>query len=187
MKSHLRLEIERLRKENLRLKRRLLVDDLTGLYNAKCLKQRLRRCLGVRKSRENEGAALLFIDVDYFKEINLAHGHLAASRILNQVGQVIARVIRADDLGFRYGGDEFVVLVKGGDELAKVMGERIRSAIAEQVFCEQGLGGIAQVRLTVSVGVRVIRENDTAKEVLEAADRAMYEAKRLSRNTVVAA
>lgn len=179
-------EIERLREENARLRRDLATDELTGLYSARHFRERLEECVDDMWQRGVK-PALLFIDVDHFKSINETHGHAAAGRVLRQVGRLIATLIRVDDMAFRYGGDEFVVLVSGGEEGARGAGERIRRAIEKHEFGVRGLKGFQAVRLTVSVGVRVFRNGDSTERILEEADRAMFEAKRRSRNAVVAA
>lgn len=178
-------ENQRLRLEVTRLRRELSRDDLTGLFNARHLRERLEDCIDdmIVKGRK---PALLFIDIDRFKEINEEHGHAAAGRVLHQMGRLIASLVRMDDVAFRYGGDEFVVLVDGADAGAKLVGERIRSSIEEHVFRTLGLAGVVDVRITVSIGVRVIRPGDSATDLLDEADRAMFEAKRKSRNTLVA-
>lgn len=182
----LRHELECVKTENASLKVALHQDDLTGLLNARALRERMSECIS---NFQHEGAvpALLFIDVDHFKEVNELHGHQSAGRVLEQVGRIIGRVVRTNDLAFRYGGDEFVVLVAGGLFGAKLVGERIRRTIESTLFQVSGLSGKQTVRLTVSVGARVIKEGEKAETVLQEADRAMFEAKRNSRNTFVAA
>jgi diguanylate cyclase len=185
-KNELVSEVVRMRSRIKELQTELLIDDLTGLYNARYLKQRIERSLQAMRANE-ECPALLFVDVDYFKSINELHGHQTGGELLNQVGRIISRVIRVDDLAFRYGGDEFVVLVNGGLEGGRVVGERIRQSIESAEFTVNGLRGLATVKLTVSVGLRVIRPEDTGRTILDEADKAMFEAKRNSRNTLVAA
>ena len=179
-------EVAALKEKNAELQHDLLEDDLTGLYNARALRERLADSI---RQFENEGTvpALLFIDVDHFKSINEMHGHQAAGRVLEQVGRIIARVVRNHDLAFRYGGDEFVVLVSGGENGAWLVGERIRKTIEDTEFRVRGLRGGQAVRLTVSVGARVMRKGDRVEQLLQDADRAMFEAKRNSRNCFVAA
>ena len=179
-------ENERLKQEIARLKDELATDDLTGLYSARHFRDRLEECVDEMWRRKVQ-PALLFIDIDHFKSINEAHGHAAAGRVLRQVGRLIATLIRVDDMAFRYGGDEFVVLVSGGIEGARGAGERIRAAIESYSFGVRGLQGVKNVALTVSVGVRAFCPGDSTERILEDADRAMFEAKRRSRNTVVAA
>lgn len=182
--EELQLEVTALRAKVRELQTELMLDDLTGLFNARYLKQRLEEAI-VQRAETNP--ALLFIDVDYFKQVNEKHGHHTGGSLLNNVGRMISDLIRVDDIAFRYGGDEFVVLVTGGLDGAMLIGERLRKAIEETSFMVQGLRGAAEVRLTISVGVRVIRDGDTPKLIIDEADRAMYEAKRGARNTLVAA
>ena len=172
--------------ENERLRKELATDDLTGLYSARHLREHLENGMDEIWGKGST-PALLFIDIDYFKGINEAHGHAAAGRILRQVGRLIASLIRVDDTAFRYGGDEFVVLVTGGAEGAKGVGERIRKAIEKHEFKVRGLNGFDSVRLTVSIGMRAFQPGDSTQNILEEADRAMFEAKRRSRNVLVAA
>jgi diguanylate cyclase (GGDEF)-like protein len=180
------VEITRLKQENSRLQNELLRDDLTGLWNARCLRERLGESIRSRLIEKQE-PSLLFIDVDRFKEVNEWHGHRAAGEVLGQIGALIASLVRNKDIAFRYGGDEFVVLVCGGDSGARQVGERIRAAIEAHEFVVEGLNGLATVRVTVSLRLRVIMDGDSTQSILEAADRAMFEAKRNSRNTLMAA
>lgn len=184
--ADLHAENLRLVEENKRLKQELVTDELTGLYNARHLRAQLAQKIseGLKKG---EKPALLFLDVDHFKEINEEHGHEAAGRVLSQVGCQIAALIRGDDLAFRYGGDEFVVLVSGGREGADVVGERIRRTLAQRQFHVTGLRGPVAVRLTVSVGLCPIVDGARVEDILNQADRAMFEAKRRSRNRLVIA
>jgi diguanylate cyclase len=185
-RNELLTEVNRLRARVKEMQTELLIDDLTGLYNARYLKQRIERALiAMRENRQSP--ALLFIDVDYFKSINELHGHQTGGEMLNQVGRIISRVIRVDDIAFRYGGDEFVVLVNGGMDGGRAVGERLRQSVEAAEFQVSGIHGAALVKLTVSVGLRVIRPEDTARTILDEADKAMFQAKRNARNTLVAA
>lgn len=183
-KSELTAEVEKLREKVRNLQTELMLDDLTGLFNARHLKERLQIAIDNRDELE---PALLFIDVDFFKSVNELHGHQTGGKLLNSVGRKIGDLIRVDDVAFRYGGDEFVVLVSGGLEGATAIGERLRSAIEETDFPVKGLNGDKIVNITISVGIRVIREGDSPQCIIDEADRAMFEAKRKSRNTLVAA
>ena len=102
----LRLENERLKEANLKLSRQLIVDDLTGLYNARHLRERLDTWLE-GKVLAGEKPAVLFLDVDYFKDVNERHGHEAAGKVLGQIGRLIGTLVRTEDIAFRYAGDEF--------------------------------------------------------------------------------
>jgi len=186
MSRDLKLKIEKLKKENEKLRLELIRDDLTGLYNARHLKERLHTCLNKRLV-DGDNPALIFLDVDHFKAINEKHGHVAAGRILTELGVLISQIVRTDDVAFRYGGDEFVILVSGGIDGACLVGERIRRKVESHTFRAFGLQGKAEVKMTVSLGIRVMSAGDTVESVLEAADKAMFEAKRNSRNALVAA
>lgn len=179
-------ENEKLKAEIGHLRQELARDELTGLFNARHLRERLEDSIEDLASG-GYSPALLFLDVDHFKEINEQHGHAAAGNILRQLGRLIGNLIRVEDMGFRYGGDEFVVIIGGGEAAARRVGERLRSEIESHEFTVRGLRGVGKVSLTVSIGFRVFREGDTAQKLLEDADRAMFEAKRRSRNVVVAA
>ncbi len=173
----------RLRQELRRLRAELVRDELTGLYNARHLREtldeRIRAC-----RREARSLSLVFLDLDRFKDINERYGHEAAGRILAQVGRVLTRAIRAEDSAFRYAGDEFVVLLEGSAERARVIGERMRRLVETHEFI---VDGERRARVTASLGVRTLRDTDTAESLLVEADRAMFEAKRRSRNVLVAA
>jgi diguanylate cyclase (GGDEF)-like protein len=95
--------------------------------------------------------------------------------------------VRVDDVAFRYGGDEFVILVSGGLAGAKLVGERIRKRIESHTFRVLGLKGSAKVQITVSLGLCVMSKGATVESVLNQADQAMFEAKRGSRNALVVA
>jgi len=183
-KQDLQIEIGELREKVRQLQTELMLDDLTGLFNARHLRHRLTDAI---ERREELQPALLFVDVDYFKSVNEKHGHQTGGQLLNSVGRKIAELIRVDDMAFRYGGDEFVVLVSGGLEGATAIGERLRSQTESEDFHVNGLEGKGIATLTISVGIRVIRDGDTPQCIIDEADRAMFEAKRKSRNTLVAA
>ncbi len=182
----LQRQVSELKRENAKLKKDLLIDDLTGLFNARCLRERLLNCVQDMHRAESQ-PALLFIDVDHFKDVNERFGHQAAGLVLGQLGRLIASVVRCEDVGFRYGGDEFVVLVSGGEAGARKVGERIRRRVESHVFRARTLRGIRPIRITVSIGLRTVQAGEAIEHVLEEADRAMFEAKRLSRNTLMAA
>jgi|GEM_PF-1238813 len=183
-KKELVEDVEALRHKIRDLQTELMLDDLTGLFNARHLRMRLEESL---TRIEEMQPALLFIDVDYFKSVNEKHGHQTGGHLLNVVGRMIAQLIRVDDVAFRYGGDEFVVLVTGGLDGAMIVGERLRKTIEETAFPVNGMSGPSKVNITISVGIRVVREGDTPKDIIDEADKAMYEAKRRTRNTLVAA
>lgn len=152
-------------------------DGLTGLYNYRTFQEHVQRI--ARKE-----FAILLIDVDYFKEFNDQYGHLVGDKVLQQLGQVIEDNVRRVDPVFRYGGEEFAVLLEEADrEVAVATAERIRIQVANQtiVFNSQEIRGI-----TISVGVSVFSNTEkSTHEIFEQADQALYQAKAKGRNNVV--
>ena len=170
----LRLEGEGYEKRGLRPRR----DPLTGLPEI-CELERELPLLLEEASRALEPLACLFIDLDHFKRVNDRFGHLAGSEALRRVATVLRNALRAEDRLYRYGGDEFVVLLRRQNESGALQAaERLRSAV------ELDPGGRAG-RQTVSIGISVSGEREgTPEGLLEAADAALYQAKRRTRNCV---
>src|SRR3954470_3830946 len=162
-----------------------VTDDLTHLYNSRYLNQVLRRETK-RASRSGRPLSLLFIDLDGFKGVNDTHGHLFGSRALVEAAAVIRGSARETDVVARFGGDEFaVVLPDTGSEGAFAVGERIRERIAAYKFlAADGL----DIHLTGSVGVATLPDvAASADELVQAADKAMYQVKESGKNGIVAA
>lgn len=157
------------------------VDELTGLYNSRYLKYALTNSINRSKSK-NRTFGVLFIDVDHFKSINNNHGHIVGSDFLIAIGKSVRNSVRENDLVFRYGGDEFIVILSDTEiEGAKVIAERIRSGIEKRLFSIQQL----KLQTTVSIGIAMFPEHaQTQEALLQLADTAMYSAKERSRNVV---
>lgn len=158
------------------------VDDATGLYNTRYLNQVLKA--EIEKAQQyNHSFAVLFIDADRFKSVNDNHGHLAGTKMLNELGRQLKTLTRENDVCFRYGGDEFVAVLSPCDlETARQVANRIREKVEATDFLEdEGL----KLNFTVSIGVALFPLHaDTQKSIIEMADHAMYEAKKKSRNCV---
>jgi len=164
------------------------VDGLTGLASFRVLRDRLAS-ESARARRTGEPFAVIFLDLDNFKQVNDRYGHEAGNDVLRRTGRELLSVVRSADFAARYGGDEFVVLLTlGGIEGASVVAEKIRSRV-------EGLGrdlGYPEGLVTASVGVAEYRpapqEGGEAEadrqDVLVAADRALYRAKAQGRNQV---
>lgn len=157
-------------------------DDLTQLYNSRYMREALARELK-RARRYGSSVSLIFIDLDGFKSVNDHHGHLIGSRTLIEIAQVLREAVREIDVVSRYGGDEFtVVLPHTGCQGARVIAERIRTAIEERVFMQ--VDGLI-VRLTASLGVASFPNRcRNAETLIERADQSMYEVKADGGNAV---
>lgn len=163
------------------IKRQTFVDDLTGLYNSRYLKFALTNAV-LRSKHRRKHFAVLFIDVDHFKKINDTHGHLVGSEFLVAIGKTIRHAVRNIDPVFRYGGDEFVVLLHDTTSSGAMdIAERIRKNIERRVFVIQR----QRIQTTVSIGIASFPDHATDKEsLLKLADEAMYAAKKGARNCV---
>lgn len=159
-----------------------LRDDLTGTFN-----RRAFRGLFEREEERSRAVArplsLICFDLDHFKAINDEHGHAAGDRVLVHVTEEVRHLLRPQDLLFRWGGDEFVILLSHTTrQEAEVVAEQLRARVAARVL----IGGRQQV--TMSVGVASTQPGDTTdSDLVRSADAAVYRAKSLGRNRVVAA
>ncbi|HZE63588.1 MAG TPA: sensor domain-containing diguanylate cyclase [Pyrinomonadaceae bacterium] len=157
-------------------------DDLTKLHNARYLRQFLLNEIR-RARRYGSNVCALFLDLDDFKRVNDAHGHLAGSHVLMEMAGVILSSIRDTDAVARYGGDEFVIVLPDtGIELAGTVAERIREKIAKHSF---NAGRNLKLSLTASFGVAAFPEHASSpQQLISCADTAMYEAKAANKNCV---
>ncbi len=175
--------------ENARIHRKIeeltIQDDATRLYNVRYLHRFLDYELA-RARQYGSTIALIFFDLDHFKSVNDLNDHLAGTKILREVAEIVLKTIRKVDVAVRYGGDEFlVVLPETPKESAVLAAERIRSAIERTTFLEEE--GIRS-RITASFGVAAFPEDAREKmDLIRAADRAMYTVKRANRNGVARA
>lgn len=160
-------------------------DPLTGLYNRRYLQEMLDREIR-RAIRSEQHLGLLMLDLDHFKKFNDTYGHEAGDAVLRETASYLVRSIRVEDFVCRYGGEEFVVVLPTADlRAAEARAERIRSKLRDLVVMHNGrsLGVI-----TASVGVAALPNHGmNAKELLQAADAALYRAKREGRDRVAVA
>lgn len=163
----------------LRLNQAAETDSLTGLLNRRAFDSAIQRELQLL---ETTGAPLsvAIFDIDHFKLVNDTRGHAAGDRVLRQIAQLCTRHIRSGDYCFRYGGEEFVVMMPGvGLDEARTSLERFREAVAAEDFAEHEL----PLHITISFGLAAAPEDGTSREALiQHADDALYAAKEGGRN-----
>jgi diguanylate cyclase (GGDEF)-like protein len=168
---------------NQRLEKLALTDGLTGLFNHRYFHERLA-LEAERAQRAGSELSLLMVDVDHFKLYNDKHGHPAGDDVLRLVGVLLSEGRRANDVVARYGGEEFgIILVDTPKVQTAEVAERLRANIAGHRFAhgDDQPGG----RLTISIGVAALPEDaGEAEGLLDAADAALYQAKRAGRNRV---
>ncbi|MEM1401760.1 MAG: EAL domain-containing protein [Pseudomonadota bacterium] len=169
-----------------KIERQALYDELTGLPNRRLLQDRLSQALA-RAKRHNRQAALLFLDLDFFKRVNDSLGHSIGDQLLIEVGNRMLGLLRDSDTAARLGGDEFVALLsdldgEGENVIAMVRrrGEELRRAIERPMDIRGN-----EIHITVSIGVSLLNgETNHVDDLLRHADTAMYRAKDDGRNTL---
>ncbi len=161
------------------IERMAITDGLTGLFNHRNFQEKLADEFK-RMQRFPDPLSLLLIDIDFFKRVNDTFGHPAGDEVLRGVAGVIRETVRNVDIPARYGGEEFAALLPGTNrEGARKMAERLRGAIAGNVFTSEG----KELRVTVSIGAATSPHDAGNKdELIEKADQALYHAKRSGRD-----
>lgn len=159
-------------------------DDLTDLYNQRYLPVILDQELS-RASRLEKEFSVLFLDVDFFKMVNDTKGHMVGSKVLVELSKLFRTSIRGTDFAFRYGGDEYVIVLSGASSKnATYVAERLRQKTQETTFNING----NDVKITVSIGIATYPQHaKSTEELLHMADEAMYYGKNKSRNVVYVA
>ncbi len=171
--------------ENARLYSLAITDELTRVYTMRYFQNALAEEVG-RYERYGQKLSLLMIDIDDFKRINDTFGHPVGDEALRRVARILREAVREIDIVCRYGGEEFTVILPAtGGKAAVVVGERIRAAVEATPF---DISPEVSFRLTISVGSACCPEDEaTARHLVEAADAALYRAKRDGKNQIVEA
>ena len=157
-----------------------ITDDCTGLFNSRYLYTMLEQEIAALADPQvisiRPHFSLLFLDLDYFKTVNDANGHLVGSRLLAEIGSLMKRTIGPEHAGFRYGGDEFVILMRGLDKpQAIALANQVRDDLRNAHFLN---GDGLDLRLTASFGLATFPEDgDTLHSIIRAADTMMYKSK----------
>ena len=168
-------------KQSLEINKELASRDyLTGLYNRRFGMESLRQELH-RSQRYKEQLTLVIMDIDHFKHINDNHGHLVGDKVLIEFSQRITQLLRSEDVFFRYGGEEFVVVFPHTAlDDAEQVAQRMRRTISDTDINV----GSKSIAVTVSMGVSEFIEGDSVESRLSKADESLYKAKQLGRNRV---
>jgi len=159
-----------------------ITDDCTGLYNARHLYKTLETEV-YRSARFGYEFTVVFIDLDHFKLVNDTHGHLIGSKLLAEIGYLIKAQLRLIDYAFRYGGDEFVVLLpQTGKDSALVVAKRLRDSLRTSMFCkDEGLN----LNVRASMGVATYpHDAKTPHDIIRQADEMMYLVKNTTRDNI---
>lgn len=160
-------------------------DALTGLLNRQAFDQRMKQLMGAHARERHapeastSGISFAILDIDYFKKVNDQYGHLYGDEVLLLFAQLMTRSFRQCDLLFRYGGEEFAIIMTHKLPVALGVLERFRKAVEGYNFPQIG-------QKTVSIGVVEIGENDILSGVIDKADKALYHAKNSGRNRTCA-
>lgn len=173
-----------LQASNKQLEELLVVDEKTGLYNYRQFRHKMEE-EWLRAERYGTPLSLIMMDLDDFKELNDTHGHLAGDRALQEFATLVAGGARATDQAARYGGEEFAIILPATTLRAAItVADHIRRAVMTKELMKRSTGEHLG-RVTVSIGVAVLRKGETAQSLIERADSCLYTAKRCGRNRVM--
>lgn len=177
-------ELDAIRESLNRAEQRACTDTLTGLPNRRAVEEFLHTAqVGALKT--GEPLCLLMIDVDHFKRFNDNFGHGVGDQVLRLLAKVLRERLRANDLPGRYGGEELIAVLPGATlSVCERVAERIRRSISECRITRRSTGE-ALPEITVSIGIAQFRGGESAGQLIERCDSALYLAKRIGRNRVV--
>lgn len=166
-----------------RVEETAMVDALTGLHNRRWMQDMFKRELE-RSHIGNQPLTCLLMDIDHFKKVNDEHGHLAGDTVLAVIAQVTTLALRPTDMVVRYGGEEIIVLLPN---TRLEDGIRVAERIRQSVECRAiDLPESGYLRVTISIGVSERQSADTLTQLIDRADKALYQAKNSGRNRIEA-
>jgi diguanylate cyclase (GGDEF)-like protein len=164
-----------------RFRKLSITDDLTGIYNSRHFFKQLKNEID-RTNRYEHPLSLLILDLDNFKNYNDHHGHVAGDEVLAKIGKILRNSLRKTDSAYRYGGEEFTVILPetGGNE-AGHFAERIRQSIEKHAFANRGDRSLS---VTASIGIAQYKPGEEISAFIKSADENMYTAKKQGKNRV---
>lgn len=170
---------------NAKLKELAIVDELSSLYNRRHFYDILQKTVKSYARLKEKGRlsyfCLLLVDIDVFKKINDTYGHLAGDAMIRNVAKFLVDHTRSSDYAFRYGGDEFALLLPDCDLAGgHLLADRLRESLQKKVFTYAGI----EMNLTISIGVSCCDGSGDAKDVVHDADTMLYQSKNCGRNCV---
>jgi diguanylate cyclase len=176
-------EIERLRQEVERAREDALIDTLTGLANRRGFDQSINTCL-TSLAADAVGPSLLMADIDHFKRINDNYGHMFGDKVIRALAKIIKENVKGGDAAARYGGEEFIVLLPNTAlQGALCVAEKIRQHV-ENSRIRRTDNNQELAQLTISIGIASLMPGETAHQLIERADGALYRSKEGGRNRV---
>ena len=176
-------EILKLKRELATVRIQATTDHLTGLLNRHGFEKALEELFGDPIVLV-ENTSLMLLDIDHFKKVNDNFGHLVGDKVIRTIAELIRKNIKGQDVGVRYGGEEFLVLLPNTSlPLAQKLGEKIRKHVASSQI-KNRVTNKALERITVSIGIAQVESGDELSAVIKRADKALYDAKSAGRNKV---
>lgn len=164
-----------------KLKKLAITDGLTNLYNSRYFYSQLELEVD-RFRRYNHPLSLLLLDIDHFKQYNDSFGHIEGDKVLVKLGKVIRSCLRRMDTGYRYGGEEFtIILPETTSEEARIVAERLKATLKEASF-NPCLG--KEVKITISIGITEYSPKEDISSFVQRADKAMYISKESGRDRI---
>ncbi len=168
---------QQLKEHNITLKKQLITDQLTKLYNRKYFDETIEKEIQ-RAKRYNTALSIIVADIDFFKKVNDNYGHIAGDNILSEFASIIKNNIRATDMAFRYGGEEFVILLPNTtSQEAKLLAKKLRKILKEHTFTNPK-------QITCSFGISEYKDKDTKETLFKKADEALYYVKNNGRDNI---
>lgn len=180
LRTSLSILIESKRRQEMKLLTQ--IDEVTGIFNQRKLIEDLELFVS-HYQHDKTGFSLLFVDIDHFKNVNDQFGHIVGSQLLIDMAQIMRSQLRSNELVYRYGGDEFIVLLpRTSIEVSKKIALRISEAVKSADF---NIGPDKKYKLSLSVGIASFPEDaDNAKAIIDFADKMMYMSKKSGRGKV---